>query len=320
MVSIIIPVYNVQDYIVKCLESVAAQTYNGAMECLIIDDCGQDESIRLAEDFVASYIGTIEFRIIHHNHNKGLSAARNTGIQESRGEWLYFLDSDDWIYPICIGLMIEAIQEFPDVDLVFAGTDVSTNEHVWLDYSKKKLPKYSNDSNWLQYSMLKRYDFGMTAWNKFIRRDFIIKNNLSFAEGMIHEDEIWNFQLSQVIHSASFVNQNTYMYFKRGNSIVFGIDEKVRMSRYLLVWNRLVDLIGKHRCDLQIKGICNHIIEYTTSGVEILEKKQLSYLFLRMVYHASPKLAFFLIIQSILVFVSRRLYNNTCITNHIKLY
>ena len=78
-VSIVIPVYNVEAYIIECLESVARQTYRGEMECLIVDDCGADESIALAEDFIRSYQGDIHFQILHHDHNRGLAAARNTG-------------------------------------------------------------------------------------------------------------------------------------------------------------------------------------------------------------------------------------------------
>ena len=82
-ISIIIPTYNVQDYIAKCLESIATQTYTDGVECLVIDDCGTDNSIAIAEQFIANYSGPISFQIIHHEQNKGVSAARNTGISST---------------------------------------------------------------------------------------------------------------------------------------------------------------------------------------------------------------------------------------------
>jgi len=94
-VSIIIPLYNVKKYISDCLLSVARQTFRGKIECIIVDDCGTDNSVTLAEQFIAGYDGPIEFTMCHHNHNRGLSAARNTGIDVATGDYIYFLDSDD---------------------------------------------------------------------------------------------------------------------------------------------------------------------------------------------------------------------------------
>ena len=82
-ISIIVPAYNVEQYIFECLNSVAFQTFNGVIECLVIDDCGQDKSINVAENFIDMYEGKVEFRIIHREKNGGLSAARNTGLKEA---------------------------------------------------------------------------------------------------------------------------------------------------------------------------------------------------------------------------------------------
>lgn len=86
-VSIIVPVYNVAPYIKDCLQSVMRQTYKGSMECLIVDDCGTDESIAIVERMLAEYDGPIYFQILHHDHNRGLSAARNTGTMQATGDY-----------------------------------------------------------------------------------------------------------------------------------------------------------------------------------------------------------------------------------------
>ena len=77
-ISIIVPVYNVEQYIKECFDSIAAQTYKGDIECIFVDDCGQDKSVEILEKMIADYQGGISFSIIHHEHNKGLSGARNT--------------------------------------------------------------------------------------------------------------------------------------------------------------------------------------------------------------------------------------------------
>ena len=89
-ISIIVPVYNVEPYIRECFSSIATQTYKGKIECIFVDDCGQDKSVEILEELIADYHGSISFSIIHHEHNKGLSGARNTGICHATGDYLYF--------------------------------------------------------------------------------------------------------------------------------------------------------------------------------------------------------------------------------------
>lgn len=100
-ISIIVPVYNVEQYIKECFDSIAAQTYNGEIECIFVDDCGQDKSVDILEKMIVGYQGGISFSIIHHEHNKGLSGARNTGIRHATGDYLYF-----WIVMILLFLIL----------------------------------------------------------------------------------------------------------------------------------------------------------------------------------------------------------------------
>ena len=106
MISIVIPIYNVEPYILECLQSVDKQTIGDDIECILVDDCGTDNSVLVAEDFIKSYEGRVHFTLIHHQKNGGLSAARNTGIHAAHGEYLYFLDSDDTIKNNCIELLL----------------------------------------------------------------------------------------------------------------------------------------------------------------------------------------------------------------------
>lgn len=87
-VSIIVPVYNVEKYVVRCIESIAAQTLSG-IEAIFVDDCGQDRSMELVRNFIDEYDGDIDFRIIRLDRNSGQSSARNCGIREARGEYIF---------------------------------------------------------------------------------------------------------------------------------------------------------------------------------------------------------------------------------------
>ena len=96
LVSVIIPVYQVSDYVERCLLSVMNQTYQN-IECIIVDDCSTDDSVAKCDRLISTYKGPIKFQILHHERNRGLSAARNTGTDAATGEYIFYLDSDDEI-------------------------------------------------------------------------------------------------------------------------------------------------------------------------------------------------------------------------------
>lgn len=262
-VSIIVPVYNVENYVEECFQSIARQTYTGAMECIFVDDCGTDRSVALVEEMIAAYRGPIAFKMLHHERNRGLSAARNTGLREASGDYVYFLDSDDFITPDCIQRMWAMVERFPCVECVFSGANVIGDGYKWMDYTKKQLPDYTNDRDWLQESMLKRYELSMTAWNRLISVSFVKQNNLYFEEGFIHEDELWNFAIAQVITNAAFVNVNTYNYIIRDNSIMTQKNGNTHlyMQRHLRLCNKMVDQIQGYRKGIQAYYIVDCVSE-----------------------------------------------------------
>ncbi len=115
LVSIIIPVYNVSDYIDECLESVVNQSYQD-LQVIIVDDCGSDDSMSKIEKFIESYKGPVSFIILHHTSNRGQSAARNSGMDAATGEYIFFLDGDDYIYNYSIEILIRSINQEEGID------------------------------------------------------------------------------------------------------------------------------------------------------------------------------------------------------------
>lgn len=242
-ISIIIPTYNVAPYIKKCLESVAAQTYKGAIECLIVDDCGQDDSILIAKDFVSHYEGHVSYRIVQRKKNGGLSAARNTGIREARGDYLYFLDSDDAIIPECICFLVETLDKHPEVECVFAG---AKDGYDWMSYRHKDLPSYSNNPLWIQTAISCRYILNMTAWNRLIKRDFVVDNDLYFEEGYFHEDEMWSQALALKLTKVAICKQDTYSYLIRESGIVGREKSGDMFEKRMVAWNHMLSRIPKN--------------------------------------------------------------------------
>lgn len=269
-ISIIVPVYNVEQYVNECFDSIAAQTYKGEIECIFVDDCGQDDSVAILEKLIADYHGAIKFCIVHHEHNKGLSGARNTGIRHAQGDYLYFIDSDDSITSDCIEKLVALAEKYPQVDIVQGSTK---SKLEWLQLANKHFPEFSDNFKWIRRTMLLRYSIPMTAWNKLVRKDMVVKNGLYFEEGLIHEDEIWNFMLAKHVHSIAFCCDITYMYRENPD----GIMGQTKEYNYDPVLNIMVDRVSNPyicseiRCILSLVGIKNKDIVkrlYRFKGVE----------------------------------------------------
>ena len=174
-VSIIIPIYNVEPYILECLESVANQTIADKLECILVDDCGTDNSVSVAESFLKSYSGGIHFELLHHQKNGGLSAARNTGVHAAHGEYLYFLDSDDMIIPRCMERLVE-IADRHHADVVIGS--YATDDNRMSQFDKIDYPECVSDKGKVKRMMLDYEVIPVTAANRLIRRELMVKNNL----------------------------------------------------------------------------------------------------------------------------------------------
>lgn len=237
-ISIVIPVYNVEPYIMRCLESVTHQTYTD-IECVLVDDCGSDKSMEIASRFIGTYCGPVEFVITRHEKNKGLSAARNTGLNVSRGDYVFFLDSDDAITPECIELMVSLANRFPTADFIQGNT--VQEKHCVPNYSfAHKVPVFVGDKLYLSQVIFTIAN--ISSWNRLIKRTFLINNSILFQEGIVHEDNCWAYFLSKYAEAAAFTNKGTYLYFLNSNSIMTS-GSKSMMKKRLYSCYAISDII-----------------------------------------------------------------------------
>lgn len=219
-VSIIVPIYNVSAYIERCILSIMNQTFSGSLECILVNDCTPDDSIQKCEKLIDQYKGDIVFSIVHHHKNKGLSCARNTGTELSKGEYVFYLDSDDEITEQCIELLWNEVIQHSNIDVVMGSTQ-SKFDKTYYDISLYSSHKYVFDSFWLQYNYFKEgKGIAANAWNKLIRLDFLRIHKISFMPGIIHEDEQWFYYVLRDISSWSFVFSDTYIHYRTPGSIV----------------------------------------------------------------------------------------------------
>ena len=251
-VSIIIPVYNVSAYIERCIESVMNQTYKD-IECIIVDDASPDDSIAKCEKMIADYDGPIKFTILHHEQNRGLSGARNTGTKASSGEYLFYLDSDDEIKPSCIETLIKPMTEDCTIDLV-QGNHVDEENGQEICYHKRESPIYIsiNDDVYKEYYIY--HHFISTAWNKLIKRSYIEKYKLYFQEGLLHEDFLWFYYVMKHLERAYICRDITYIYRIRPNSIMTTGYSLAEGNSYSFIFNDFLNHLTPGREKIELCG------------------------------------------------------------------
>lgn len=248
-VSIIMPVYQVSNYIERCLLSVMKQDYSD-IECIIVNDATKDDSMLKCEKLINDYQGPIEFKIIHHPVNQGLSIARNTGTEAATGDYLYYLDSDDEITPDCIRKLVTPIKEDKSIQMV-QGNHISKQEDKSVIFYKGSSPMVIMSNNDVYDQFL--HTINVNAWNKLLKRSFVLEHNLTFKEKLLCEDMLWMFYLMKHLEKAYLCNDVTYYYYDRPDSIMSGTDKKVLGNHMEVIYNEILNnlTIGKEKQELR---------------------------------------------------------------------
>ena len=236
VISLIIPIYNVEKYIADCLRSLMVQTYDN-FECILVDDKTPDNSMEIAYQMISDYHGNIQFRVIHHDNNMGLPNARNTGIKNAIGDYLLFLDSDDTLTTDCIETMISLTEKNTNIDLVQCGI----NERSSI-FDVSKLPACCIGCHNIFREFLIMH-IPWTVHGKLVRKSFLLEKNLLFDEDiLIHEDLYWTYFLCRATETFVFSPHIVYNYNTTNVDSIMRQSE-MRFERsahyYLIIIDRL---------------------------------------------------------------------------------
>lgn len=241
LISIIIPVYNVEKWIEKSLNSALKQTYSN-IEYIIVDDCGSDKSMDIVNSIIQSNPKKL-IRIIRHDKNMGLSEARNSGLRAAKGTYVFFLDSDDEISEDCIEIHLSALQDsdadFSDGNVRMVGVGHS-NFHV-----------YNSTHCFVNGDILLEYfnSLHVCGWNKLIRRSFLLDNDITFRPGMLYEDMLWSYQLCKNSKRYVTIPSETYYYLIRQGSITTQNKDSAHSVKQ---FNSFVELLQCMRNEFQM--------------------------------------------------------------------
>ena len=210
MISVVVPIYNVEKYLEFCLDSILNQTYQD-FEVILVDDGSTDSSGQICDEYCSN---DPRFRVIHQD-NQGLSLTRNVGLSQSNGEYLYFLDSDDFIHPFTLEYLYQALQE--------SKADISICKYIRTNQRKVEgvgqLSYHVINQSQLYAGIFDPGEFEMiycAVWNKLYRREII--GDFSFEQGSA-EDLYFNAKVFTHCQSAAFVKNTLYHYYINPNSI-----------------------------------------------------------------------------------------------------
>ena len=221
MISVIVPVYNIEKYIGKCIQSVLSQTYTD-FELLLINDGSKDSSGEICSSWAK-----IDARIrVISKENEGVSVARNLGIDSAKGEFIFFLDGDDWISPECLEKML--LRMTPEVDAVISEWDEPEDEgydSVLITKKKQKEGLVSNEEIWKD--IYESFFYPKVLWGKLYRKE--LWNNVRLKKGTIYsEDTYAMLEVFQNVRSLYSIQEPLYNYLQRGS----GISQKLTTRIY----------------------------------------------------------------------------------------
>lgn len=266
LISIIIPIYNVSSYIERCLQSVMRQTY-GEIECLIVDDATPDDSIEKCEKLIEAYKGPIRFTFLHHEHNRGLSATRNTGTEAARGDYILYLDSDDALTDDCIETLVAPLLRDKSIELVVGNYEMLSDGYPLPEAMKSRtdLPEaeFSGRETVRSY-FFEGKGFYIAAWNKLIKRSFLQEHQLRFMEGVLYEDNPWTHQVLKYLSHLYIVQAVTYLHYRRPGSIMTGTSHEESGYYHGIVYEAIARLFtaGEEGREARffLNGLCSCLI------------------------------------------------------------
>lgn len=236
LISVIIPVYNVEQYLCQCLDSVLAQTYTN-YEAIMVDDGSADSSYGICREYSAK---DKRFKT-YHKENGGASSARNLALQHAGGEYLFFLDSDDWIESNAFEKLIDTIKRY-EVDFVIFEADVvdETGSECRRGYSYHKGYGVGVPYRMMR-EMVYHKEFHVSIPLLFIKRDFFIRNDIHFREGVMYEDMLLAYQIYALADCTVHLHEALYHRRYRENSVVTTKKSSRNFTSSLTIYREVVN-------------------------------------------------------------------------------
>lgn len=226
VISVIIPMYNVEKYILECLESIVNQDTDEIIEIIIIDDCSPDESLELVKKYISKkgHKKNRIFKVLLHSENSGQGEARNTGLRNATSDIVAFVDSDDTLPQDAFSILLKSWRS--------SDCDILDSRSAKINENSKPLKSSSSQYNHISplLSQEEIWEIGKcwnpTPWGKLIKKDFLIRNRIFFEKNIFYEDLLWAVELALKAPRINVISDITYNYRARTGSTTKTYDHK----------------------------------------------------------------------------------------------
>lgn len=220
-ITIIIPCYNVEEYLDRCMQSVVEQTIGiSCMQIILVDDASTDKTLDKMIGWQAKY--PYQIQIIHNAHNRRQGTCRNMGLQRAVGEYVAFLDADDWIEPDMYEKLLN-VAAIGECDVVNCDNSKDTSLRYWTTLREKYTGKIDRliliDDETDRCRMIASNLLGTYVVTKLYRRSFIEENKLQFPQDVLYEDIYWMALLNCYAKKIGMVEERLYHYYMNPNSV-----------------------------------------------------------------------------------------------------
>lgn len=261
-ISVIIPVYNVEKYLEKCVESVTNQTLKN-IEIILVDDGSPDSCPQICDSLADK---DTRIKVIHKT-NGGLSSARNAGLKMAKGEWIYFLDSDDYIEPQTLEIMLSFTKN-KSIDIVIAGVQPFYNGTTKPSVFDSMVQYFSRYETIKKINTKQIIKLPAVACGKLYKKSIIDKYNIQFDNRLINEDEAWSWYYNTKIKNGIYLPNKFYKYLIREDSIVGNKQNNgKKLGDILLIIEKVHTHMNEHNLIKKFKrplfGWTQHLIRTT---------------------------------------------------------
>lgn len=235
LISIIVPVYKTEIYLHKCLNSIVNQTYKN-LEIILVDDGSPDNCGKICDEYAAQ---DLRIKVIHQN-NEGLSAARNAGLKIAAGDYIGFVDSDDWVDADMYEVLYNGIIEYEAQIAICGYYDIADNKCREI---REKHTTVCGPGDAIHHLILDR-TFTNHAWNKLYKRELF--DGVLFPYGRAFEDIATTYKLFEKAQHIVCLNSSKYYYLRRKDSIIGARTIKNKADRCILIYERYNDLVKRY--------------------------------------------------------------------------
>lgn len=270
LISVIVPIYNVEKYLARCVDSIVNQTYKN-LEIILIDDGSPDRCPQMCDDYAEK-----ESRIkVVHKKNGGLSDARNAGMAVATGEYISFIDSDDYVSDDFFECLLDVMNK-ENSDIVECSV-VKFYEDNRFDEFSDDLSVKTYDTQDAMSALIAENPFHQHVWNKLYKTELV--KDIPYAVGKLNEDEFWTYQVFGRANKVSKLNKTMYYYFQR-NSSIMGVGYNIRRldalegkaNRQKYIENNFPDLSMQAKIDLY--GSCMFAYQSVLKFMSGADKKK----------------------------------------------